>query len=75
MGRRPRDGGDDVDDDTDLGVALMMILVGLAGPLAIPPVTGVLRNSVPDDQAGTAGGVFDSSRQIGGVLAVAVFGA
>jgi sugar phosphate permease len=56
-------------------LAVMMIAVGLAGPLVIPPVTAVLLNSVPDHRAGTASGVFNTSRQIGGALAVAVFGA
>jgi MFS family permease len=56
-------------------LAVLMILVGVAGPLTIPPVTAVLLNSVPDRQAGTASGVFNTSRQIGGALAVAVFGA
>jgi sugar phosphate permease len=32
-------------------------------------------NSVPDTLAGTASGVFNTSRQLGGALAVAVFGA
>jgi sugar phosphate permease len=36
---------------------------------------GALLNSVPDYRAGTASGVFNTSRQIGGALAVAVFGA
>jgi MFS transporter, DHA2 family, methylenomycin A resistance protein len=56
-------------------LAGLMILVGLAGPLAIPPVTAVLLNSVPSHQAGTASGIFNTSRQVGGALAVAVFGA
>jgi MFS transporter, DHA2 family, methylenomycin A resistance protein len=56
-------------------LAGLMILVGLAGPLVAPPITAVLLNSVPDHQAGTASGVFNTSRQIGGALAVAVFGA
>jgi len=56
-------------------IAVAMMLVGLAGPLTIPPVTAVLLNSVADHEAGTASGVFNTSRQIGGALAVAVFGA
>ena len=56
-------------------LALLMVLVGLAGPAVMPPVTAVLLNSVPQQQAGTASGVFNTSRQVGGALAVAVFGA
>jgi MFS family permease len=56
-------------------LAGLMVLVGLAGPLVSPPVTAVLLNSVPGHQAGTASGVFNTSRQVGGALAVAVFGA
>lgn len=52
-----------------------MILVGLAGPFIAPPVTAVLLNSVPDHRAGIASGVFNTSRQIGGAMAVAIFGA
>ena len=39
------------------------------------PTTAVLLESVPAHQSGIAGGVFNTSRQIGGALAVAVFGA
>jgi EmrB/QacA subfamily drug resistance transporter len=56
-------------------LALLMVLVGVAGPLVMPPVTAVLLNGVHSGQAGTASGVFNTSRQIGGALAVAVFGA
>src|SRR5207253_5934476 len=56
-------------------LAALMVLVGLAGPLVMPPVTAVLLNSVPAHRAGVASGVFNTSRQIGGALAVAVFGA
>jgi MFS transporter, DHA2 family, methylenomycin A resistance protein len=56
-------------------LAVLMVLVGLAGPLVMPPVTAVLLNSVPGHRAGMASGVFNASRQVGGALAVAVFGA
>lgn len=53
----------------------LMVLVGLAGPLVSPLITAVLLNSVPEHLAGTASSVFNTSRQVGGALAVAVFGA
>ena len=56
-------------------IAVLMVLVGAAGPLVAPPVAGVLLSSVPAELAGTASGVFNTSRQVGGALAVAVFGA
>ncbi|MCK4120456.1 MFS transporter [Ralstonia nicotianae] len=56
-------------------LCVLMMLVGLAGPLVAPPVTAVLLASVPASLAGTAAGVFNTSRQVGGALAVAVFGA
>ena len=56
-------------------LAGLMVMVGLAGPLAIPPVTAVLLNSVPSHRAGVASSIFNTSRQVGGALAVAVFGA
>ncbi|EMC2290409.1 MFS transporter [Salmonella enterica] len=56
-------------------MAALMVLVGLAGPLVAPPVTAVLLSSVPGALAGTASGVFNTCRQVGGALAVAVFGA
>jgi EmrB/QacA subfamily drug resistance transporter len=53
----------------------LMVLVGLGGPLVMPMTTALLLDHVPAAQAGTASGVFNTSRQIGGALAVAVFGA
>jgi EmrB/QacA subfamily drug resistance transporter len=61
---------------TPVGVlAAVMVLVGLAGPTVAPPVTAVLLEAVPGRRAGTASGVLNTSRQLGGALAVAVFGA
>jgi MFS transporter, DHA2 family, methylenomycin A resistance protein len=55
-------------------LAVLMLLVGLGGPLVTPPLTGVLLTSTPRHLAGTASGVFNTSRQVGGALAIAVFG-
>ncbi len=56
-------------------LSALMILVGLTGPFVSPPVIAVLLNSVPKHLVGTASGVYNTSRQVGGALAVAVFGA
>jgi EmrB/QacA subfamily drug resistance transporter len=56
-------------------IATLMIAVGITGPMVMPPATTVLLDSVPLRQAGTASGVFNTSRQVGGALSVAVFGA
>ncbi|MFJ8495429.1 MFS transporter [Streptomyces sp. NPDC094038] len=56
-------------------LAVVMIPVGICGPLAMQPTTGLLLESVPAERSGVAGGVFNTSRQLGGALAVAVFGA
>ena len=41
----------------------------------MPPITTVLLEHVPAHRAGTASGILNTSRQLGGALAVAVFGA
>jgi EmrB/QacA subfamily drug resistance transporter len=53
----------------------LMILVGLGGPLVMPPVMALLLHAVPARRAGVASGAFNTSRQLGGALAIAVFGA
>ncbi|WP_435225732.1 MFS transporter [Streptomyces sp. Tue6028] len=54
---------------------LLMIPAGAGGALAVPGVTAVLLDHMPAERAGTASGVLNTSRQVGGALAVAVFGA
>jgi EmrB/QacA subfamily drug resistance transporter len=56
-------------------LSALMILVGLAGPLVMPPVMALLLHAVPARRAGVASGVFNTSRQVGGALAIALFGA
>jgi MFS transporter, DHA2 family, methylenomycin A resistance protein len=55
-------------------IAALIVPVGVCGPLAMQPTTTVLLESVPGNRAGIASGVFNTSRQVGGALAVAVCG-
>jgi DHA2 family methylenomycin A resistance protein-like MFS transporter len=56
-------------------LAALMIPVGFGAALAIPTISALLMGSVPAERAGTASGVLNTCRQVGGALAVAVFGA
>jgi EmrB/QacA subfamily drug resistance transporter len=56
-------------------LSALMMLVGLGGPAVMPPATTALLGAVSPEQAGTASGVLNTGRQLGGALAVAVFGA
>ncbi|MFE9555473.1 MFS transporter [Streptomyces sp. NPDC006703] len=56
-------------------VATLMVPVGLGGALTMPALTAMLLDAVPADRAGTAGAVLNTGRQVGGAIAVAVFGA
>jgi DHA2 family methylenomycin A resistance protein-like MFS transporter len=53
---------------------LLMIPVGLGQSLAVPSLTALLVTSVPADRTGIASGVLNTSRQLGGAIAVALFG-
>ena len=52
----------------------LTIPVGAGSALTIPTITALLLGSVPVERAGTAS-VLNTSRQLGGAIAVAVFGA
>ncbi len=56
-------------------VSLLMILVGVGGAFTVPPVAAIVLDSAPDKLAGTASGVLNTFRQMGGSLGVAIFGA
>jgi MFS transporter, DHA2 family, methylenomycin A resistance protein len=56
-------------------LALALVPAGVGLGFALPSVIVVLLDAVPADQAGMGAGLFNSSRQVGGTLAVAVFGA
>ena len=53
----------------------LVVLVGGGGSVAMPQVTGLVLASVPPERAGTASAIFNTFRQIGGAVAIAVFGA
>ncbi len=53
-------------------IALIVIGVGMA--LTVPAISVVLMNDANPANAGTASGIFNTARQIGGVVGVGVFG-
>jgi MFS transporter, DHA2 family, methylenomycin A resistance protein len=56
-------------------LAVALVLAGTGLGFAVPSVIVVMLDAIPADQAGMAGGLLNSSRQVGGTLAIAVFGA
>jgi DHA2 family methylenomycin A resistance protein-like MFS transporter len=56
-------------------VGLFACFTAAGGSVAMPPVTSVVLASVPASRAGTASAVFNTFRQLGGAVAIAVFGA
>lgn len=58
-----------------LAVAAVMILVGVGGAFTVPPIASLILDSVPGQIGGTASGILNTFRQMGGSLGVAVFGA
>lgn len=55
--------------------ALLIIPIGAGGSIAMPPTTGLVLACAPEALAGTASAVFNTFRQVGGAMAIAVFGA
>jgi len=53
----------------------LMVPVGLGAGTAMPSATSLLLNTVPEARSGTASGVLNTSRQVGGATAIAAFGA
>lgn len=56
-------------------VAVVLVPVGTGLGFALPSLTFVLLEAIPAAQAGLAGGLLNASRQTGGALAVALYGA
>ncbi|SDK74064.1 MFS transporter [Arthrobacter sp. ok362] len=62
-------------DAPTLLVALVMVPVGLGGSFTVPPIIALVMDHVPAQNAGTASGVINTARQVGGSLGVAIYGA
>lgn len=56
-------------------MAALLVPVGIGLGFAVPSLTAAMLGGVEAERAGLAGGVFNSARQTGGALSVAVFGA
>lgn len=55
-------------------VAGLMVIVGVGGGFTVPPIAALVLEVAPADLAGTASGLLNTFRQMGGSLGVAVFG-
>jgi EmrB/QacA subfamily drug resistance transporter len=60
--------------DDDLWLAVMFVIFGAGMGLTFAPATDSIMGSVPREQAGVGSAVNDTTRQLGGVLGVAVIG-
>lgn len=56
-------------------ISLLMVPVGVGGSFTVPPLTSLLLDAVPAPRAGTASGVLNTARQVGGSMGVAASGA
>ncbi|MFF2030397.1 MFS transporter [Arthrobacter sp. NPDC058192] len=63
------------EDAPVLLVAFVMVPVGVGGSFTVPPIIALVMDNVPAERAGTASGVVNTARQVGGSLGVAIFGA
>ncbi|MFF9113541.1 MFS transporter [Streptomyces sp. NPDC014805] len=55
-------------------VLVLLLPLSVGGALAVPALTALLMDAVPQERAGAASGLLNSLRQTGGALAVALFG-
>lgn len=55
-------------------VLVLLLPLSMGGALAVPALTALLIDAVPAERAGTVSGLLNSLRQLGGALAVALFG-
>jgi MFS transporter, DHA2 family, methylenomycin A resistance protein len=62
-------------DASVLLIAALMVPVGVGGSFTVPPIIAEVMDNVSAERAGTASGVVNTARQMGGSLGVAIFGA
>jgi DHA2 family methylenomycin A resistance protein-like MFS transporter len=62
-------------DQPAWALVLLLVPVAFAGSFVVPALTIMVMGSVSAERAGTAAGIVNTSRQVGGALAVAVSGA
>ncbi|MEU6348135.1 MFS transporter [Streptomyces sp. NPDC047072] len=55
-------------------VLTLLLPLSMGGALAVPALTALLMDAVPQSRTGTASGLLNSLRQTGGALSVALFG-
>lgn len=55
-------------------IAIMLAAMGFGTAFTMPAMTAAVMESSPRERAGTASGVLNASRQIGGTLGVAILG-
>ncbi len=56
-------------------ISCLLVAAGFGAGLTVPPMTAALLGTVEANRVGIASGVLNASRQVGGVLGVALFGA
>ncbi len=56
-------------------IALAVSLAGLGGGMTTPSLAGLVLRSVSPEQSGIASAVFNTLRQVGGAIGIALFGA
>lgn len=56
-------------------LAVVLILTGTGGSLMMPAASSIVLSSAPEGQSGVASAVFNTFRQVGASIGIAVFGA
>jgi DHA2 family methylenomycin A resistance protein-like MFS transporter len=64
-----------VDEQTGYGsIAILFALIGVGGGLVVPAMTSAVLEAVGPERVGITSGILNASRQMGGVIGIALFG-